>query len=118
MDSAEFIPWGRVAYEAYVRHCDGISLRGEVLPAWDGQAPEICAHWQAAALAVAEVLRPAIQAGSVVVRDQHGRPHQFTADDWTVHGDFRLDVTRDGKRVASFPPGMWSGVCHGTALAG
>jgi hypothetical protein len=44
--------WGGIAYEAYFRHCQGKSIRGESLPAWKGQDPAIRAHWFAAAKAV------------------------------------------------------------------
>jgi hypothetical protein len=40
---------GQAAYEAYVEHCGGKSIRGEDLPPWDGQDPAIRAHWEAAA---------------------------------------------------------------------
>jgi hypothetical protein len=43
---------GRIAYEAYVASCGGVSVRGEPLPSWEDQAPAIRAHWEAAALAV------------------------------------------------------------------
>jgi hypothetical protein len=44
--------YGRVAYEAYVEHCGGKSVRGEDLPSWEDQAPEIRAHWEQAAARV------------------------------------------------------------------
>ena len=40
---------GQVAYEGYLVSCDGKSIRGEELPDWDHQAPEIRGHWRAAA---------------------------------------------------------------------
>jgi hypothetical protein len=40
---------GQVAYESYLASCDGRSIRGEELPAWDAQSPEIREHWRAAA---------------------------------------------------------------------
>jgi hypothetical protein len=43
---------GRAAYEAYVVSCGGRSVRGEPLPPWERQAPEIREHWRAAADAV------------------------------------------------------------------
>jgi len=43
---------GRVAYEGYLASCGGKSIRGEELPGWADQAPEIRAHWRAAADAV------------------------------------------------------------------
>lgn len=42
----------QVAYEAYVDSCGGVSVRGDTLPAWDEQAPEIRQHWDAAVQAV------------------------------------------------------------------
>jgi hypothetical protein len=52
---------GQVAYEGYLVSCDGKSIRGEELPPWDGQAPELREHWRAAADAVKMFLelRPA-----------------------------------------------------------
>ena len=49
--------WGRIAYEAYVASCGGKSIRGEQLPAWDGQDAAIQAHWSAAGLAVVRQYR-------------------------------------------------------------
>lgn len=43
------IDLGQVAYESYYVSCDGKSIRGEPLPSWAGQSPEIRAHWRAAA---------------------------------------------------------------------
>ncbi len=43
---------GQVAYEGYLVSCDGKSIRGEDLPAWNAQAPEIREYWRAAADAV------------------------------------------------------------------
>jgi hypothetical protein len=43
---------GQVAYEGYYVSCDGKSIKGEKLPSWAAQAPEIRAHWRAAADAV------------------------------------------------------------------
>lgn len=43
------IDLGQIAYEAYLVSCDGKSIRGEQLPSWAAQAPEIRAHWRAAA---------------------------------------------------------------------
>jgi hypothetical protein len=40
---------GQAAYEAYVEHCGGKSIRGEALPSWDDQYPAIREHWEAAA---------------------------------------------------------------------
>lgn len=47
---------GRIAYEAYVADCDGKSIHGEDLPAWDDQAEQIREHWSIAALAVADAV--------------------------------------------------------------
>ena len=47
--------WGGLAYDAYFRHCQGKSIRGEPLPAWKDQDPAIRAHWFAAADAVKQV---------------------------------------------------------------
>ena len=47
--------WGGLAYGAYFRHCQGKSIRGERLPAWQDQDPAIRAHWYAAANAVRQV---------------------------------------------------------------
>ena len=44
--------YGQVAYEAYVKHCGGKSIRGEELPTWDDQQRTIQDHWHAAAEAV------------------------------------------------------------------
>jgi hypothetical protein len=46
---------GKIAYEAYLVSCGGKSIRGEELPTWDDQAPEIREHWTAAGNAVAAV---------------------------------------------------------------
>lgn len=43
---------GQIAYEAYVQHCGGKSIRGEDLPVWAEQDAAIQAHWEAAAQAV------------------------------------------------------------------
>ena len=48
---------GQVAYAAYVEHCGGVSVHGESLPTWDDQAPEVRAHWEAAARAVEDWAR-------------------------------------------------------------
>jgi len=58
MSGPEDLPtgYGQVAYDAYVRHCGGKSIRGEDLPAWHEQAEEIRGHWDAAAQAVADYL--------------------------------------------------------------
>ena len=47
---------GEVAYGAYLASCGGKSIRGEELPSWDDQTPEIREHWRAAADEVAEYL--------------------------------------------------------------
>jgi hypothetical protein len=46
------VDMGRTAYEAYVASCGGRSVRGEPLPSWPRQQPEIREHWRAAADAV------------------------------------------------------------------
>lgn len=43
---------GRIAYEAYWQSCGGLSVRGETLPGWEEQKPEIREHWRASADAV------------------------------------------------------------------
>ena len=43
---------GQVAYEAYVSHCGGKSVRGEDLPSYEDQDPAIRGHWEFAAQAV------------------------------------------------------------------
>lgn len=43
---------GQRAYEAYSEHANGLSIRGEELPAWDDQDDEIRHHWHAAAAAL------------------------------------------------------------------
>ncbi len=48
--------YGQVAYEGYLIDCGGKSIRGETLPSWSDQLPEIRAHWDAAAQAVADYL--------------------------------------------------------------
>lgn len=48
--------YGQIAYQAYVEHCGGLSIRGEILPAWHNQSAEIRGHWDAAAQAVADYL--------------------------------------------------------------
>jgi hypothetical protein len=47
--------YGQVAYEAYVTSCKGKSVRGEPLPPWWEQRPEIREHWERAAIAVVNV---------------------------------------------------------------
>lgn len=42
----------KVAYEAYVQSCGGVSVKGDPLPTWEDQRPEIRQHWDAAAQAV------------------------------------------------------------------
>lgn len=54
----EIKTYSQVAYEAYAAHCGGKSIHGEDLPDWDGHAPEIQAHWEAAAEAVASTATP------------------------------------------------------------
>jgi hypothetical protein len=43
--------------------------------------------------------------GAVAVIDQAGRYHHFDADDWSGNGDGGVDISKDGKRVATFPHG-------------
>ncbi|MGH3220025.1 MAG: hypothetical protein ACRDPY_15195 [Streptosporangiaceae bacterium] len=57
MSGVEICTFGQAAYEAYVASCGGKSIRGEDLPAWADQSPEIRAHWEAAAEAVATGVR-------------------------------------------------------------
>jgi hypothetical protein len=47
---------GQIAYDAYFEHCEGKSIRGEDLPAWNDQASEIRDHWEAAAWAVGQAV--------------------------------------------------------------
>lgn len=42
----------RTLYEAYCADADWKSVRGEQLPAWDEQRPEIQAHWLAGVIAL------------------------------------------------------------------
>lgn len=49
--------YGRVAYEAYLASCGGVSIRGEPLPDWDHQDDLIRGHWQAAGLAVVDLIQ-------------------------------------------------------------
>ena len=53
MGTAEIRTFGQSAYEAYSEHCGRKSINGDDLPSWDEQRPEIRAHWEAAAEAVA-----------------------------------------------------------------
>lgn len=48
---------------------------------------------------------PEVKPESVIVVDQAGTPRCFDADDWSGNGDGGVEVTRDGKRVATFPKG-------------
>jgi hypothetical protein len=50
------VGYGQIAYEAYWMSCHGISLRGEALPPWSEQHPDLQAHWNSAAQAVADYL--------------------------------------------------------------
>ena len=45
------------------------------------------------------------EAGTVAVIDQTGRHHYFDADDWSGESGGGVEIARDGKRVATFPPG-------------
>lgn len=49
--------------------------------------------------------RPVSETSTVIVIDQTGDRHGFDADDWVSAETGRLDVIKDGKRVAAFPPG-------------
>lgn len=42
----------QIGYEAYVRSCGGRSVRGEALPSWLGQRPDVQRHWREAAEAI------------------------------------------------------------------
>lgn len=42
---------GQHAYEAYSKHVGGVSVKGDELPAWDGQLVGIREAWAAAAAA-------------------------------------------------------------------
>ncbi len=48
----------KIAYEAYRESCGGRSIRGEALPEWEDQTPEIRSHWDAAAQAVLRATMP------------------------------------------------------------
>ena len=56
MDKAR-TDYGRIAYEAYLASCGGVSIRGEALPDWAHQAEDIQRHWQAAGLAVVDLIQ-------------------------------------------------------------
>lgn len=59
--SAGSLPdYGRVAYEAYLGSCGGVSIRGEPLPSWDDQEETVRRHWQAAGLAVVDLVQRAM----------------------------------------------------------
>lgn len=59
--SAGSLPdYGRIAYEAYFASCGGVSIRGEPLPSWDDQEEPIRRHWQAAGLAVVDLIQKAM----------------------------------------------------------
>jgi hypothetical protein len=38
----------RIAFEAYAKHCGGLSVHGEELPAWENVGPAVQGHWRAA----------------------------------------------------------------------
>jgi hypothetical protein len=42
---------------------------------------------------------------SVIVVGQDGIARSFDADDWSGESGGGIEVTKDGKRVATFPPG-------------
>jgi hypothetical protein len=48
---------GQIAYEAYAEHCNWLSVRGERLPDWKNQRPEVMQHWEIAAAAVLHEVR-------------------------------------------------------------
>jgi len=50
---------GQVAYEAYVDHVGGFSVRDEPLPDWSSQRERLQDAWQAAAVAVINYSMPA-----------------------------------------------------------
>lgn len=52
--ASEIDYWGGLAYDAYYRSCKGKNVRGEPIPKWEDQTPEIRAHWYAAAKNVAQ----------------------------------------------------------------
>jgi hypothetical protein len=49
--------YGKIAYEAYCKSRNWKSIRGEPLPQFEAQAPEIQKAWQEAGQAVAEQIR-------------------------------------------------------------
>jgi hypothetical protein len=48
--------YGQIAYDAYANDCDWRSIKGDPLPAWGDQSPEIRAHWDAAGRALVAYL--------------------------------------------------------------
>lgn len=48
---------GQIAYEAYADHCNWKSIKGDSLPDWSNQLPEIMQHWEIAAIAVIHEVR-------------------------------------------------------------
>lgn len=62
---------GRVAYEAYVASCGGLSVHGDPLPEWPRQHAAIREHWRAAADAVLMLADLHVTAGGV---EQGKRP--------------------------------------------
>jgi hypothetical protein len=55
-----------VAYEAYFEDCGGLSINGELLPAWGDQRQAIREHWDVAGQAVARRLKDDIAAGRAI----------------------------------------------------
>lgn len=47
---------GQVAYEAYAVKVGNKSVKGDTLPSWDDQKPEIKAAWDAAGQAVGDMV--------------------------------------------------------------
>lgn len=48
---------GQIAYEAYCKARDYRSVRGELLPTFDNQSPDVKAAWDAAANAVSDEVK-------------------------------------------------------------
>ena len=49
--------FGEIAYKAYCKSRDWKSIRGEPLPQYEAQSPEIIQAWEEAGKAVAEAIR-------------------------------------------------------------
>lgn len=54
---------GQIAYDAYCKARNGVSVKGERLPHFSEQAPELKAAWEAAAQAVADSIQMQIGPG-------------------------------------------------------